>query len=222
MQNKTKVLFLLDFAREHWAVISTLVVGLSMGISVFYAENFFGKFGVRYLHFANFSDLIKLLFLSKTFFLSLFLFSSVFVFTSLASSQKDEQSTQLSQPKRFFLVLLSIVLVPILFFVLIAPFTSPSLDASSIKNGQAAFYNISYNGGKTIAKCTNIIGVSSNNYLVWDFQNKKTIIIPKAQIIDLQLILEKYESKSVLQDVDGNIEDLLDRKKQLADVCKHV
>jgi hypothetical protein len=222
MLNKTQILSILEFSKEHWPSISTLVVGLSLGTSIFYAESYFEKFGLSYLHFVDFTDLIKLLFLSKTFFISIILLSGLFILASLLGSKEEVTESKVNRPKTFFTVVISLVLVPVIFFILIAPFTSPSLDASSIKNGYAAFYNIVYHGGKSKVKCASIIAASSNNYLVWDFKNSKTIIIPKSQIIDFHLTLEKFKSKAAQQDVDTKIEELEERKQKLAKVCEHV
>lgn len=222
MLNKTQVLSILQFSKEHWAAISTLAVGLSLGTSIFYADSYFEKFGLSYLHFVDFTDLIKLLFLSKTFFISLILLSGLFILASLLGRKKEVTESTVSQPKTFLTLGISIVLVPVICFIFIAPFSSPSLDASSIKNGYAALYNIVYHGGKNKIECASIIAASSSNYLVWDFKNIKTIIIPKSQIIDFHLTLEKFKSKAVTKDVDGNIEELEKRKNKLAKICKHV
>jgi len=222
MLYKSQILSFLEFSKEHWAAISTLAVGLSMGTGIFYADNYFEKFGLSYLHFVDFTDLIKLLFLSKTFFISIIMFSGIFILASLLGGKEEVPESKGSQPKTFVTVGISLVSVPAIFLILTAPFTSPSLDASSIKNGYAALYNIVYNGGKSKVDCASIIAASSSNYLVWDFKNNKTIIIPKSQIIDFHLTLEKFESKAVTQDVDGNIEELEKRNNKLAKVCEHV
>ena len=222
MLNKTQILSMLEFSKEHWPSISTLVVGLSLGASIFYAESYFEKFGLSYLHFVDFTDLIKLLFLSKTFFISVILLSGLFILASLLGSKEEVAESKVSRPKTSFAVVISLVLVPVIFFILIAPITSPSIDASSIKNGYAALYSVVYNGGSNKIECASVIAASSSNYLVWDFKNNKTIIIPKAQIIDFHLKLEMFKSIALTQNVDNKIQELEERKNKLAKFCENV
>lgn len=125
----------LEFLKEHRVVISTFALSLTLGTSAFCADSYFEEIGISHLHFA---DLIKLLFISKIFFISIIFFSRLLIFASLVGKLKDVTESKVKLRKKFLTVAILVVSVPTISFILIAPFTSPSLDASSIKNRYAA------------------------------------------------------------------------------------
>ncbi|GAA6186935.1 hypothetical protein [Aliiglaciecola sp. NS0011-25] len=208
---------------EHWIIVSTVFAAISIGIGLFYSSSYFKFFGIEYLHFAHFLDVIKMLFLSKSFFLALFLFSISFGLLILLAG-KNEAKTEVKKVKGIWHKIIgtffTILGTPVAFFVFISPFISPAQDAKAVLRGDTAHFKVLYNSVKREIKCANIIGTSDSNYIFWDFANSSTIIVPKPQIIEIKLVFKELAKAKGGDEPDELIKRSKERLNTINDYCQ--